>query len=82
MVGSLRTEPRRDEIRDAVRPRLTSTADLDQRLRFVTLDLNNDDGWLEAMSGIDVLMHTASPLPMAQAAGTRTSSSGPRSTGP
>ena len=25
-----------------------------------------DDGWLDAMSGVDVLMHTASPLPMAQ----------------
>ena len=66
VVGSLRTEPRRDEVRDAVRPHLASAADLDQRLRFVTLDLSKDAGWLEAMSGVDVLMHTASPLPMAQ----------------
>ena len=66
VVGSLRTEPRRDEVRDAVRPHLASVADLDQRLRFVTLDLGKDDGWLDAMSGVDVLMHTASPLPMAQ----------------
>ena len=66
VVGSLRTEPRRDEVRDAVRPHLASAADLDQRLRFVTLDLGKDDGWLDAMSGVDVLMHTASPLPMAQ----------------
>ena len=66
VVGSLRTESRRDEVRDAVRPHLASAADLDQHLRFITLDLGKDAGWLEAMSGVDVLMHTASPLPMAQ----------------
>ena len=66
VVGSLRTESRRDEVRDAVRPHLSSADDLDQRLRFVTLDLNDDGGWAEAMSGVDVLMHTASPLPMKQ----------------
>ena len=66
VVGSLRSPSRRDEVRDAVRPHLSSAADLDQRLRFVTLDLGKDDGWLDAMSGVDVLMHTASPLPMAQ----------------
>lgn len=66
VVGSLRTESRRDEVRDAVRPHLSSADDLDPRLRFVTLDLNNDRGWAEAMSGVDVLMHTASPLPMKQ----------------
>ena len=66
VVGSLRSESRRDEVRDAVRPHLSSTADLDRRLRFVILDLNEDGGWPDAMSGVDVLMHTASPLPMAQ----------------
>ena len=66
VVGSLRTDSRRDEVRNAVRPGLSSPADLDRRLRFVTLDLDNDDGWREAMSGVDVLMHTASPLPMKQ----------------
>ena len=66
VVGSLRSESRRDEVRDAVRPHLSSTTDLDRRLCFVNLDLGNDDGWLEAMSGVDVLMHTASPLPMSQ----------------
>jgi len=66
VVGSLRTESRRDEVRDAVRPHLASADDLDHRLRFVTLDLNNDDGWAEATPGVDVLMHTASPLPMKQ----------------
>ena len=66
VVGSLRTESRRDEVREAVRPHLESDEDLDRRLRFVTLDLNEDHGWPDATSGVDVLMHTASPLPMAQ----------------
>ena len=66
VVGSLRSESRRDEVRDAVRPHLSSTDDLDGRLRFVNLDLDEDGGWPDAMSGVDVLMHTASPLPMSQ----------------
>lgn len=66
VVGSLRSEWRRDEVRDAIRPHLHRAGDLDPLLRFVMLDLDRDDGWLEAMSGVDVLMHTASPLPMAQ----------------
>lgn len=34
-------------------------------IEFATLDLLTDDGWDEAMSGVDVLMHTASPFPTA-----------------
>ncbi|MEL6959006.1 MAG: aldehyde reductase [Pseudomonadota bacterium] len=32
-------------------------------LEFAYLDLEKDDGWMEAMAGCDVLMHTASPFP-------------------
>ncbi len=35
----------------------------DAGLSFVSLDLLEDDGWPEAMDGVDVLMHTASPFP-------------------
>lgn len=35
----------------------------DNKINFVHLDLNSDEGWTEAMQGIDVLMHTASPFP-------------------
>ena len=66
VVGSLRSDSRRDEVRAAVRAHLPSGPDLDERLRFVTLDLSRDTGWQDAMSGVDVLMHTASPLPMKQ----------------
>ncbi|MDE0031619.1 MAG: aldehyde reductase [Deltaproteobacteria bacterium] len=66
VVGSVRSDSRRDEVRAAVRAHLPSGPDLDERLRFVTLDLSRDTGWQDAMSGVDVLMHTASPLPMKQ----------------
>ena len=66
VIGSLRSDSRREEVRAAVRPHLGPGGELDERLDFVTLDLDGDDGWTDAMSGADVLMHTASPLPMAQ----------------
>ncbi|GAA4729992.1 aldehyde reductase [Isoptericola chiayiensis] len=34
-------------------------------VEFVSLDLTSDDGWDEALTGVDVLMHTASPFPTA-----------------
>jgi len=63
--GSLRSTKRADEVREALRPRLSDPSALD-RLSFVELDLTRDDGWGEAMEGIDALFHTASPFPMAQ----------------
>ena len=63
--GTVRKLDRADEVRDAVRPHLTDPAALD-RLSFVTLDLERDAGWAEALAGVDVLMHTASPFPIAQ----------------
>lgn len=35
------------------------------RLEFSILDLTKDAGWTEALAGCDVLMHTASPFPLA-----------------
>jgi dihydroflavonol-4-reductase len=35
-------------------------------LSFVELDLMRDDGWHEAMAGVQALVHTASPFPMVQ----------------
>lgn len=63
VVGSLRSMGRADEVRDAVAPLLRDKDTLD-RLSFVELDLTLDDGWTEAMDGIDVVMHTASPFPL------------------
>lgn len=64
--GSVRSLARGDEVRAAVAPHLSDDFDLDDRLTFVELDLTRDDGWSEALQGVDVLMHTASPFPMAQ----------------
>jgi nucleoside-diphosphate-sugar epimerase len=66
VVGSVRNLARGDEVVAAVSPHLTDTKNLDKRLRFVALDLTSDDGWDDAMKGVDVLMHTASPFPMTQ----------------
>lgn len=52
--GTVRSDKRADEIR-ALFP--------DAELEFAHVDLMSDDGWAEAMDGVDVLMHTASPFP-------------------
>ena len=63
--GAVRSPGRMREVSDAVRPHLTDP-DACRRLSFVALDLEKDQGWREAMSGIDALIHTASPFPMKQ----------------
>ena len=63
--GSVRSAARGQEVSEAVRPDLADPNDLESRLSFVELDLERDEGWDEAMEGVDVLMHTASPLPLA-----------------
>ncbi|MDP6313852.1 MAG: NAD-dependent epimerase/dehydratase family protein [Arenicellales bacterium] len=55
--GSLRSAKRADEVRAVVGDA--------SNLSFVELDLTKDAGWTEAMDGVDVLMHTASPFPIA-----------------
>ncbi len=64
--GTVRDLSRGAEVTEAVRPHLTDADDLDNRLTFVALDLTSDDGWEDAMAGVDVLMHTASPFPLTQ----------------
>ena len=55
--ASTRSEKRRTEI-DVLFPE----AEIDH----VSLDLTSDEGWAEALAGVDVLMHTASPFPAEQ----------------
>ncbi|MEM7444741.1 MAG: aldehyde reductase [Pseudomonadota bacterium] len=66
VVGSVRTAERGPEVVAAVSPYLDSQEGLSARLITVTLDLDRDDGWREALNGIDILIHTASPFPMGQ----------------
>ena len=64
--GSVRRLERGDEVRAAVKPGLEPGVDIDGALEFVALDLGSDDGWSEALRGVDVLVHMASPFPIAQ----------------
>lgn len=62
--GSVRRIERADEVRAALEP--VVGAEALKRLSFVALDLEQDDGWAEAMAGVTALVHTASPFPVAQ----------------
>jgi dihydroflavonol-4-reductase len=63
--ASVRRLSKSDEVRKAVLPHLIDKTKLDSRLTFVELDLEKDAGWDVALKDIDVLMHTASPFPIA-----------------
>ena len=63
--ASVRALSKSAEVRNAVTPHLLDSSNLDSRLAFVELDLEKDSGWSQALKGIDVLMHTASPFPLA-----------------
>jgi len=56
--GSLRTPGRVDEVRAAI----ATKAPVDD-LSFVTLNLDSDAGWDEAMKGCAFVQHVASPFP-------------------
>lgn len=62
--ASVRNLTRADEVRAAVQPHVNGP--LGDRLSFVALDLEQDAGWDVALTGVDVLMHTASPFPLSQ----------------
>lgn len=62
--GSVRRLDRADEVRAALLP--VVGPDALQRLSFVALDLEKDEGWDTAMQGATALIHTASPFPVAQ----------------
>lgn len=63
--ASVRNLNRSQEVRDAVAPYLSPGIDQAKLLTFVELDLEKDSGWSQALAGVDVLMHTASPFPIA-----------------
>jgi dihydroflavonol-4-reductase len=52
-------------VQAALAPHLEGTDALD-RLTFAPLDMLSDDGWRQAVAGCTVLVHTASPFPIAQ----------------
>lgn len=56
--GSIRNPARADQVRTAM---TAHGADI-SRLEFVTLDLENDAGWQDAVRGVKFLQHIASPF--------------------
>ncbi len=63
--GTLRSMARADGVRAALKPHLKDAAAL-ERLSFTVADLSSDAGWDMAAEGVDAVMHTASPFPIAQ----------------
>ncbi|MEV6281893.1 NAD-dependent epimerase/dehydratase family protein [Kribbella sp. NPDC051770] len=47
---------------DAVRAAVSTAVDPGDRLGFAVADLMSDDGWADAMKGVDHVLHVASPL--------------------
>ena len=58
--ATVRNLDRADAVRDLVR---AAYVEPDDRLSFVEADLTTDDGWAAAVSGVDYVLHTASPFP-------------------
>lgn len=56
--GSLRNLAKTDQVKEELQ---AAGADL-SGLEFVELDLTRDDGWVDAMQGMDYLQHVASPF--------------------
>ncbi len=63
--ASVRNSAKADEVRAAMKAHLPVGFDLEGKLSFVELDLESDAGWDEAIRGVDVLIHSASPFPIA-----------------
>jgi dihydroflavonol-4-reductase len=63
--ASVRNRAKADEVRAAMVTHLPEGVDLDAALSFIELDLESDAGWDDAIAGVDVLVHSASPFPIA-----------------
>ena len=58
VVATIRAPEREPEVRASVATR----ADVSSRLTFAVADLSRDDGWDEAMTDCEYVLHVASPL--------------------
>jgi dihydroflavonol-4-reductase len=59
--GTVRSAARGDALKSALAPHGARTSEIE----LVEADLESDAGWAEAVAGIDVVHHLASPFPMA-----------------
>jgi dihydroflavonol-4-reductase len=63
--ASVRNEAKQEEVRAAMVAHLPQKFSLAKKLTFIELDLESDSGWDTALAGVDVLVHSASPFPIA-----------------
>jgi len=61
---TVRTTVRSTAKGEQVRSAVATEVDPGDRLGFAIADLTSDDGWAEAMAGVDHVLHVASPLGM------------------
>jgi dihydroflavonol-4-reductase len=59
--GTIRSLAKADELKTT----LANHADRAQEIELVEADLESDKGWADAVAGVDVIHHLASPFPMA-----------------
>jgi dihydroflavonol-4-reductase len=59
---SVRTTVRHLDRGAAVRAAVATVTDPGDRLTFAVADLTRDEGWAEAVAGVDFVLHVASPL--------------------
>ncbi|MEM9320778.1 MAG: aldehyde reductase [Pseudomonadota bacterium] len=59
--GTLRSLAKADGVRAAIAAQADASG-----LELVALDLTSDDGWQDAMAGVQFVQHVASPFPLAQ----------------
>ncbi|MBI3161098.1 MAG: aldehyde reductase [Chloroflexi bacterium] len=60
--GTMRNLSREPELRDT----LSKYAQIIDRLEILPADLEQDTGWNEAMSGVEYVLHIASPFPLSE----------------
>lgn len=58
--GTLRTLSREAEVRETI----SKYVQANDRLEIISGDLEQDSGWNEAMSGVEYVLHVASPFPL------------------
>lgn len=63
--ASVRSAAKATEVSEAMAAHVPKGVDLAKKLSFIELDLESDSGWNEALAGVDVLIHSASPFPIA-----------------
>jgi dihydroflavonol-4-reductase len=62
--ASVRSLDKAEQVIAALKPFVKDVNLLSTNLEFIELALDKDAGWSEAMAGVQVLMHTASPFPL------------------